>query len=1051
MNIEFLASLLTATYASKDTFSVQQAEAQLAELRQTPQPYLEGLLDLAASQTYDLRSAALTNFRTSLIYTIVNSAISQPSRLRLLQKIFELLTNPTLETLQKELVSATIAPIIATDHTENYLDYFEAIVGVALHYFKGSAAEIQGGLFLFKSLLSNFNRHFAITNILESLMPPVINLASSATLQLDATFTSQRDDLAQETAYVLQEWGRLLGCVVTDWCASQHNRMEMLVQYTGLVEAFRSILVVSLPTGGPQLLLDFGPCKLASMVNKAKANVVVMLNDILHYFVNEREKALKKEKGVFVAVVSAGAALPSSPFIDLIELTVQPLISNLVGLCSQPTFTELMQLDYIQRYAVNALSLLRKASVEVQLCKPFETLYKDFVVHGILPFLALEIEEIETFQDDPEEYVAKAKEICEVSGKGTVKNEAAMLLLSLDTAANGALAFSVRFALELLSLAMNDTNLAVVSQYSSAKVLQVGIELGCDLALLMLSILSSRLATRKDLIAMLEPVIDQFFTAQPIFNSNILRARGCLFWRCYSELLFKRDPKFNGVVAFLLGSLESSCPAVSLMASSSLNSIMLDDELMFRVEDVSIQIMEVHIRLIPKMPNLAFFETLEELVGKYPEHTHNFLDLLVSNLSDRVILEAEQVETARKSSVIISKGLNILKALCSYSELSVQELQTVELRLETMLGLLQNPRVNTFEDELLILERVFITKTQHVSAVGWRIFEMLPTVFKKFEAIFSQLLPLINAYLSFGGLVIASNHYYVEALLEMCCINLHAKPKDKECEATNSEGALVYQLMLEFLPGSLDVYLDSIMNAVIQRYHGAKQGFLKARLLGVVLCAFRYNAMLTMRLLGSTQVASADSYLKYVLAEIFANPGCFVHSYDKRVAVFGLCTLITQENVAPEVGASINAIFKAIIDILSHNNESHDDGEMLAQLLKHLEGNDSDDETLARLSQLAKGQFSSSFSSEEAQANLTLASLTTPLQKLDEYHHFKLILNSIRIRNPTALASLIGPLEDITREKLEVIVKSERVQINQLAGENTTVRRTVKAKKRADE
>jgi hypothetical protein len=373
----------------------------------------------------------------------------------------------------------------------------------------------------------------------------------------------------------------------------------------------------------------------------------------------------------------------------------------------------------------------------------------------------------------------------------------------------------------------------------------------------------------------------------------------------------------------------------------------------------------------------------------------------------------------------------------------------MEQQLEGLLMLLQNPRGVSFDDDLLILQKSFIFKTQTVSAIAWRVFECLPGVFAKYDGSFMQLFPLLNVYLNFGASALAVSPQYIQLVLDMCRINLFATPKGRESESCNSEGALLYQLMLQVIQGHLDAHLDQILSAVITRYTTAKQPFFKARLLGVVMSAFSYNAQLSMRLLGTSEQSSGVSYLKFVLFEIFSNSNCFMHSYDKRVSVFGLCSLLTQESVAPEVGENFNTIFQVIIAILSQSkDDSHTDVELLAQLWKQIEGSDSDDDALARLTQFTKSQFAQNFSNEEGQANLTLALLMTPLQKCDEYQHFKLMLNNIRRRSPEALAKLISPLDDEYRTKLEQIVQSERVQINQLTGENTSVRRKARAKKR---
>mmetsp|Transcript_9325 Transcript_9325/g.17852 ORF Transcript_9325/g.17852 Transcript_9325/m.17852 type:complete len:1052 (-) Transcript_9325:3984-7139(-) len=1050
MNLEHLASILSATYSSSDTASVQQAEASLLELSAASEPFLQGLLELAATKDKSLRISALTNFRNFLIHSLTNVHFPKASRLQLIQGLFTLLTSPLLDYGQKELAAGSIAPLISTDFPETYLSYFESIVSATLQYFNGSAAEIQGGLFITKALLCNFAKNSAISQILDRLMQPVLLIGKNATIQLTQALSHQRADLAEAALNLLLVWTRIIAFVFNSWNNTTEKHVKMLLGYVDLVEIFRNILVLNLSSDqSSQVLIGFDEVQATAILNESKANVLDMLNISFEYFVDSKKLALEKEKKVLSAMVLIGAELPNSPFIDLVELTIQPLIATLISLCNHAAFAELMLLDHVKKFAVQALSLLHKSSCELRFYKLFNPHYRDLIIHGVLPFLALDAEEISQFEENPDEYVAKAEEICEIQEKETIKNEASHLLESLCEFIDGALVFCAKIFLELLSLSWNETQVPHLAQYSTAKILQLSRDTCYDLALIGLCILNYEICSRKDIKSELEVTIEKFFSVPGSLESNLVRARCCLFWRYFSEhiYLFEQAVKFNYFLNFLLNCLESQCTAVSLQASATLNHIMVEDELMFRIEELSHQIVQVYIRLIPHMHNKAFFESLEELVIKYPEHTVTYLNELVAHLAEKVLHEAAQEKTG-KNSIILSKAMTVLKSLASSSDINVQNLQGMEQQLEGLLLLLHNPRVVTFEDDLLSLQKSFIFKTQSVSPIAWRVFECLPGVYSKFNGPFYQIFPLINVYLHFGVDTFKTNPQYIQILIDMCRINLFATPKGKESESVNTEGALIYHLMLQLLPESLDPFLEHILSNTLTRYTSAKSNFLKARLLGVVLNAFSYNAIMTMKLLGNSQQTAGMSYLKYVLYEIFANFNVFLHSYDKRVSVFGLCNLITQEELAPEVGEFLGTIFQVIISILSQSkDDNRTDIEMLAQLWRQLDGPDSDDDALARLTQLTKAQFAQNFNNEEGQANLTLALLISPVSKHDEYQFFKHMLNNIRKRNPEALMKLIGPLDADYREKLETIIQSERVQINQLAGENTTVRRKVKVKK----
>ena len=94
--------------------------------------------------------------------------------------------------------------------------------------------------------------------------------------------------------------------------------------------------------------------------------------------------------------------------------------------------------------------------------------------------------------------------------------------------------------------------------------------------------------------------------------------------------------------------------------------------------------------------------------------------------------------------------------------------------------------------------------------------------------------------------------------------------------------------------------------------------FLRARLLNVINSAFIYNAQMTMRLLSSASTAEGSaSYLKFILAETVANVDCFTNSYDKKLLVLGIGTLIMEQDIPSEVTELLTSLFDLMITVLS--------------------------------------------------------------------------------------------------------------------------------------
>mmetsp|Transcript_18956 Transcript_18956/g.34321 ORF Transcript_18956/g.34321 Transcript_18956/m.34321 type:complete len:1053 (+) Transcript_18956:1737-4895(+) len=1048
MNLEHLASILTATFSAKTTSDLTLAFMQLTELSASTEPFLLGLLELGVSNDANIKNSALTNFRNFLANALAHNQVTPTFRGTLFPKLVDLLIRPDLGNNQKETVAAALLIIVSTDNPDTYVNYFALIGGIAIQYLSGSAAHIQGGLLLAKVILINFMNHYAISPFLQQLMPPFIQTADKAIQDFISAVNSQDVQQAEEVAGIMLDWARVVSTIFYTWDNTSSKLVTQLANFD-LANLFQRLLILKAVSSQEesQILVSFDNSSISIKLAEMKAHVLEMLTVVLQHLIDNKKQNLEKQGHIENTMVIVGSTLPDSPYVSLIQLLIQPLCLTLIHICND---SSVFEAEHIQKFVFQAFSLLQKSSNENRFYALFQLNYRELVIHCLIPCLCSNEEDLKLFEDSPDEFVSLGEEICEIQEKETVKSRAAHLLETICEFIDGCLVFTVSALYEMLSLSWDESHLPTLSQLSGASVLKLPKALLIDVALLSLSVLSYDVCFRKDLKAELERILELFFKSLESLQSDLIRTRFCLMLKYYSEnlYLYEQGHKFNYLVQYLLNCLESRCPSVSLQASTTLNHIMIEEELTYRVEDLSFDIMECYSNLIPKMHNKAFFESLEEIVVKFPKQTTMLVNELASSLVTRILHEVPD-SASHKDSIVLNKSLNVIRELVNSVDLDKSQLGVLEQNLEGLLMLLENPKAISFEDDLLNLQITFIKKTQSVSSIGWKVFACMPGVFEKYQGQLLHLFSLVNAYLVYGASSFSTNPQFLKVILDMCQITLSVAPNGKESESANSEAALIYQLMLHVFRDSMDEFLDSILSNTLVRYSTAKSAFFKARLLGVVLSAFSYNALLTMRIMSSTQHSEGMSYLKYILFEIFGNSQCFIQAYDKRVSVVGLCSLLMQDSLAPEVSENLNGIFEILITILSQSKEEPRlQAAVLSQLQATFEASDSDDDTFTQLTQYTKSQLSQTFDNEEGQANLSLVKLMTPLQQVDEYQHFKSILNGIRKRSPEALARLIAPLSAEHKQQLETIVISERVKINQLAGENTAVRKKVKAKKR---
>eukprot|EP00358_Blepharisma_japonicum_P001875 CAMPEP_0202954284 /NCGR_PEP_ID=MMETSP1395-20130829/50689_1 /ASSEMBLY_ACC=CAM_ASM_000871 /TAXON_ID=5961 /ORGANISM="Blepharisma japonicum, Strain Stock R1072" /LENGTH=136 /DNA_ID=CAMNT_0049669719 /DNA_START=1807 /DNA_END=2214 /DNA_ORIENTATION=- len=121
---------------------------------------------------------------------------------------------------------------------------------------------------------------------------------------------------------------------------------------------------------------------------------------------------------------------------------------------------------------------------------------------------------------------------------------------------------------------------------------------------------------------------------------------------------------------------------------------------------------------------------------------------------------------------------------------------------------------------------------------------------------------------------------------------------------------------------------------------------------------------------------------------------------------------------------------------------------LIDQLFKSDEEDDFDNEIIVKGTKLLYGESGAEALSktEENEANLLLSQINTPIQLIDEYEYFRGTLATIKSKNQENVKRLFSGLSPQRREQLLEIMQSQRVQVNDLPGENTIVRKIVKAK-----
>lgn len=312
---------------------------------------------------------------------------------------------------------------------------------------------------------------------------------------------------------------------------------------------------------------------------------------------------------------------------------------------------------------------------------------------------------------------------------------------------------------------------------------------------------------------------------------------------------------------------------------------------------------------------------------------------------------------------------------------------------------------------------------------------------QKTDGVFDSAFGIINKLIVWGADAFRNHPDSIQYVLKLCEVCLNAKPKGKNTEAKNAEAALIYQLLLQILPAEMRQYLGHVLTSVMLRYNmPIANDFIRIKLLNTVMCSLSIDPQATMTFLVGQQVTEDLSLLGFVLDEVCRLRETFLHSYDKKVAVFGLCRTIQQESLPSEVVARLKSLFEAIIAILSATAAKP------MQLQKNeldvmLDGIMSDEEATTEFSQDATTTSSGPTQPDERELNTIMSQFMNPeYERFDEYDCLRQMLSHLQTVNPEALNMLVSPLPPARQKQLAEIVQKRRMKTA-----DSSARRIVKA------
>ena len=556
------------------------------------------------------------------------------------------------------------------------------------------------------------------------------------------------------------------------------------------------------------------------------------------------------------------------------------------------------------------------------LLKPnIETLLR----HVIFPIMCQSDEDIELFEDDPQEYVhRKLNSYEEVSAP--------------DIAATGFLVSLTKNRKKQTYTVLSFVN-EIVMRYESAPEGQKNPR-EKEGALRMISSLSEVLLAKKSPIA---HQVEAFFVRYvfPEFRSphGYLRARACDSLQKFDRLDFSEENNLRFVYRNVLESLTDNELPVRIEAALALQVLVRHDIIRAEMQMNIPQIMQQLLKLANEVDVDSLTNVMEDFVEAFSAELTPFAVALSEQLRDtylRIIREVLERQKERGEDeegygdFMDDKSITALGVLQTIGTLilSLESTPDVLLHLETILMpviviTLDNNLLGRFTtasdstDHTLMQTDLFnevfeiidscTFSAKSISPTMWQAFEMMHKTFKSgaelylegrpflMEAMRSQLtklldmLPALDNFITFGARTMIHTPSYVQAVVSMV-EDIFRSPNAGGMDRIN--GCKLAECVMLNLRGHADQYIPSFIEQAMTAMETdeLKVKSYRIHLLEMVINAIYYNPVLAF------QVLETRAWTNRFFSAWFSNIDSFSRVHDKKLSILAIAALLTLKS-----------------------------------------------------------------------------------------------------------------------------------------------------------
>ncbi|KAJ4394935.1 Nonsense-mediated mRNA decay protein 5 [Neurospora sp. IMI 360204] len=679
----------------------------------------------------------------------------------------------------------------------------------------------------------------------------------------------------------------------------------------------------------------------------------------------------------------------------------------------------------------------------------------NLVTHFIFPVLCLSEEDVENFEEEPEEYLHRKLNFFEEVSAPDVA--AVNFLVSLTKARR-------KQTFEILKF-VNE----VVNQYEQAPEDQKN-HLAKEGALRMIGTLAPVILGKKS------PIADQveYFLVRYVFPDftnpqGFLRARACDTIEKFEQLDFKDQQNLLTVYRHILDCMADPKLPVRVTAALALQPMIRHEIIRTSMQQNIPTVMQQLLKLANEADIDALANVMEDFVEVFATELTPFAVALSEQLRDtylRIVRELLENNERRDGAedefgdYLDDKSITALGVLQTIGTLilTLESTPEVLLHIESVLMpviqiTLENKLYDLYNEVFEIIDSCTFAAKQ-ISPNMWQAFELIHTTFKSgAELYLEDMLPALDNFVQYGAPQLVQKPEYIQALFEMVQDMFNDTKVggcDRICACKLSEA------MMLSLRGHIDQcvqgFVGLAMNVLTSQ--DVKVKSYKIHLMEMVINAVYYNPLLTL------QILESQGWTNKFFSLWFSSMDSFSRVHDKKLCIVAIVALISipADQIPPTVAVGwprllqgITSLFGSLPTALKNREEalkddyhldgaSYDENEEWDDDENNWDaGEEGEEEDLGDV----KGESEAylEFLNEEAQkfsgTDLEYSDdelgedgvlLESPLDKLDPYSIFKTSLLKLQAEQPQYYAGLVQHLSMEEQSVISAVLQQADTQ-----------------------